>query len=293
MAGRGGYDDLRDYGARGGAKPLPTEPPYTAYVGNLPNGIVQGDIDKIFSNSRVKNIRLVKDKETDRFKGFCYVEFEELKDLKEAIKLNGIVDVEGNIIKIDVAEGKKNDRGGGFDRRGRGGGGGGLGGGFRGRDGGGPPRAGGYGDDFGGYNDRGMGGPGGRQGGFGGDSRGNRGNYGNFGGGDESGGGSREWNYRSGGGSGPGGPGGGPRYGGGRPPRSGGGPPDRKYDDLYKEPPPDTTGRKPLVLARRTVAEPVNSLADTPARSAIFGGAKPREENLVGKEDPAKKIDRL
>lgn len=83
-----------------------------------------------------------------RFKGFCYVEFEDLNDLKEAIKLNGMVEVENNFIKIDVAEGKKNDRGGGFDRRGRGGGG--LGGGFRGRDGGGPPRGGGgYGDDFG------------------------------------------------------------------------------------------------------------------------------------------------
>ena len=81
-----------------------------------------------------------------RFKGFCYVEFEDLSDLKEAINLNGRVNVEGNLIKVDVAEGKKNDRGGGFDRRGRGGGG--PGGGFnRGRDGGGPPR--GFGDDFG------------------------------------------------------------------------------------------------------------------------------------------------
>lgn len=65
-----------------------------------------------------------------------------------ALEMDGTIQVERSLIKIDVAEGKRNDRGGGFDRRGRGGGGagGGSGGGFRGRDGGG---RGGYGDDFG------------------------------------------------------------------------------------------------------------------------------------------------
>lgn len=58
----------RDYGGgyRSGRKPIPTEPPFTVYVGNLPNGVVQGDVDKIFEKLNVKGIRLVKDKETDR-----------------------------------------------------------------------------------------------------------------------------------------------------------------------------------------------------------------------------------
>lgn len=57
--------------------------------------------------------------------------------------MDGAVEVDKCLIKIDVAEGKRNDRGGGFDRRGRGGSGG-SGSGFKGRDSG---RS-GYGDDF-------------------------------------------------------------------------------------------------------------------------------------------------
>lgn len=115
----------RDYpggGRRSGKKPFPSEPPFTAFVGNLPNGIVQGDVNKIFQNLTVKNIRLVKDKETDKFKGFCYVEFDSLADLETAVSMDGNIFVEGSRIKVDVAEGKRSDKGGGFDRgRNRGG----------------------------------------------------------------------------------------------------------------------------------------------------------------------------
>lgn len=45
------------------------------------------------------------DKETDKFKGFCYVEFDTLSDLELAVARNGLIEVEGNTIKIDVAEG--------------------------------------------------------------------------------------------------------------------------------------------------------------------------------------------
>ncbi|XP_015606610.1 eukaryotic translation initiation factor 4H [Cephus cinctus] len=274
MAGRGGYEDSRDYsggGHRISRKPLPTEPPYTAYVGNLPNGVVQGDVDKIFQNQNVKLIRLVKDRDTDRFKGFCYVEFDNISDLESALKLNGLVEVEGNIIKIDVAEDKRSDRGGGFDRRGRGGGAGGGGSGssgFRGRF---------SGDDFG-YNNRahggGSGGGGGRQGSGFGDVRGNRGNYGNFN--EEAGGTSREWPR-----------GGAARSYSGRPPARGPAPDRKQFQDepFLKEPPPDTTGRKRLVLAPRTVPDPVNAIAESSKSSSIYGGAKPREEKLNTDEE--------
>lgn len=69
-------------------------------------------------------MRLVKDRETDKFKGFCYVEFEDLESLMEALELDNTLDVDGKRLRIDLADDKKGDRGG-FDR-GRGGGRGGM-----------------------------------------------------------------------------------------------------------------------------------------------------------------------
>jgi len=268
----GGYNN-RDGGGRSGGyggerqkRPLPDEPPFTAYVGNLPNGIVQGDVQYMFNNLKVRSIRLVRDKETDKFKGFCYVEFEDQASLQQALQLDGALLEERNI-RVDVAEGRK-DRDGGRGG-GRGGRGGGRGG-FENRQGGG----GGGGFDRGGGNDRG-----GRGGGFE-DRRGGHDDGGSRGG--------RPGYDRGGNGGG----GGGGRYedrGGSRDqPGSHANFGRRDRRDSDRRPPPENdfreataeeaAARPKLKLLPRTVKAPVNELADTLQKQSIFGGAKPREE---------------
>uniref|UniRef100_T1J2H5 Eukaryotic translation initiation factor 4H n=1 Tax=Strigamia maritima TaxID=126957 RepID=T1J2H5_STRMM len=288
MADRYNSNQFEEFGSsskyedfRGSSRPLPKEPPYTAFVGNLPMGVVQGDIDEIFKGLKIRSIRLVRDKETDKFKGFCYVEFEDLESLQEALAFDG-ASLGKRPIRVDVAEGRRSDKGGGFNQRGgRGGGGGGGGGGF----GRGSGRrnfdesGGGRGSedeaertfrsDEGGYSDRGNRSGSGRFG--------DRQNRSGFSGGY----GDRE---RRGSGGPAGAGGGGAGYG-----RSAGGPPsqrDRRPPEDFKEPSAEEAARRPrLKLLPRTVTAPVNSVADTATRSSIFGVAKPRDEKLF---DPKK-----
>ena len=37
---------------------MPTEPPYTIYIGNLPHGVVQGDLEMIFKDLKVSFHRI-------------------------------------------------------------------------------------------------------------------------------------------------------------------------------------------------------------------------------------------
>ena len=49
---------------------IPNEPPYTAYIGNAPETMVQGDFEhQLFVGLKVKQVRLVRDRQTDRFRG--------------------------------------------------------------------------------------------------------------------------------------------------------------------------------------------------------------------------------
>jgi len=242
-------------GGRSGGrrKQLPTEPPFTAYVGNLPDSLVQGDFDHIFPDLQVKQIRMVRDRETAAFRGYAYVEFETVEDLKNALAVDGAQIENGKKIRIDIAENRDNRRGGG-DRGGRGGGG---------RGGG----RGGHSDRDGGFRDnreqdRGYPGPSGRgePGSFGGRDGGFRGDR------------PREDRPRD------------DRYNDIRP--------DRDAMPSSAPASSSGRPRMNLMPRGSTKPAESKSTDDSSSRSSIFGAAKPREEVLKEKnlEDPTDKV---
>uniref|UniRef100_A0A914CK94 Eukaryotic translation initiation factor 4H n=1 Tax=Acrobeloides nanus TaxID=290746 RepID=A0A914CK94_9BILA len=102
-------------------RPLPEEPPFRAFVGNLPFDVVQGEIENIFNGLTIREIRMMRDRETDQFKGFAYVEFGNRDELQQALGYNGY-EFDKRVLRIDVAD-NSNDKKSKDQRGGRGGGG--------------------------------------------------------------------------------------------------------------------------------------------------------------------------
>ncbi|KAJ1929115.1 Eukaryotic translation initiation factor 4B [Tieghemiomyces parasiticus] len=96
------------YGARGPAAPvdlseLPKDPPFTAYVGNLPFGVTEEILAEFFAPGKIAGIRLIRDRMTDRPKGYGYVEFSDVESLAQALGLSG-EGLQGRPIRINLAE---------------------------------------------------------------------------------------------------------------------------------------------------------------------------------------------
>ncbi|PKS13278.1 hypothetical protein jhhlp_000049 [Lomentospora prolificans] len=121
MGGYGGYGgDRGDRGDRGyaresGPQQLPTRPPYTAHLGNLPYDATMEAVNDFFADCGVVSVRIIEDRELQRPKGFAYVEFQELDGLKKALELDG-QSFNGRYIKVKIADPPR-DRGGGDSGR--------------------------------------------------------------------------------------------------------------------------------------------------------------------------------
>ena len=121
------------------------------YVGNLPYSMNDGDLEALFSEfGSVKSAKVIFDRETNRSKGFGFVEMEDGDAGKAAIEALNDEEVEGRPLRVNEARPREERGGGGGGYRGGGGGGGyrggrggGGGGGYRGGDRGGDRRGGG------------------------------------------------------------------------------------------------------------------------------------------------------
>ncbi|MBL8799480.1 MAG: RNA-binding protein [Planctomycetia bacterium] len=124
------------------------------YVGNLPYGISDSDLQKAFeAHGRVESAQVITDRDTGRSKGFGFVEMGTDQEAQAAIQAMNGQDFNGRALTVNEAR-PREDRGGGGGG-GRGGYGGGGGGGGRG----------GYGGGGGGGGRGGYGGGGGGRGG--------------------------------------------------------------------------------------------------------------------------------
>lgn len=94
------------------------------YVGNLSFQATEADVEQAFGQyGDVTSVNVVKDRETGRSRGFCFVEMSDDQAAQEAIEaLNG-QDIAGRSVTVNEARPREDRRGGG----GGGGGGGGRG----------------------------------------------------------------------------------------------------------------------------------------------------------------------
>ncbi|KAL5485734.1 TIF3 [Sanghuangporus weigelae] len=83
--------------------PLPTNPPFTAFVGNLAFDLTEGDLGSFFgSDDVVKGAKIIRDRD-DKPKGFGYVEFHTVEGLREALAKNG-ASFSHRSIRVNIAD---------------------------------------------------------------------------------------------------------------------------------------------------------------------------------------------
>jgi RNA recognition motif-containing protein len=128
------------------------------YVGNLSFQATEEDVREMFeAHGTVESVAMINDRDTGRFRGFCFVEMPDSQALAAIEALDG-VEKDGRALRVNEAR-PREERGGGGFRGGGNRGGGNRGGGNRGggNRGGGSRGGGERRDDYGGGGGRGWG----------------------------------------------------------------------------------------------------------------------------------------
>lgn len=102
------------------------------YVGNLSFNATEDDVRELFAaHGSVESVAWISDRDTGRFRGFCFVEMDDSGATSAIESLDG-QDFQGRNLKVNEARPREERRSGGGGRGGYGRGGGNRGGGNRG-----------------------------------------------------------------------------------------------------------------------------------------------------------------
>ena len=90
------------------------------YVGNVPYTATENELWTLFEGAgTVVSVNLVTDRYTGKSRGFAFVEMSTQAEAEEAIKMFNDYSMSGRSLKVNIAR-PREERGGGFDRRGGG-----------------------------------------------------------------------------------------------------------------------------------------------------------------------------
>ena len=87
------------------------------YVGNLSYGATEDSLKSVFSeHGSVVSVKIVVDRETNRSRGFGFIEMKSAEDAQSCIDALDGQEVDGRAIKINIAKERTDSRGGGGKR---------------------------------------------------------------------------------------------------------------------------------------------------------------------------------
>ncbi len=90
------------------------------YVGNLSFDVSDADLEQAFSEyGEIASATVIKDRDSDRSKGFGFVEFVQEADAQKAKEAMNGKELGGRALKVDEARPQKDRSSGGYDRRSR------------------------------------------------------------------------------------------------------------------------------------------------------------------------------